>query len=66
MSNLGDVLSESSVTQTHHRRGSRGGVSSRRKLWGLGSRRIFEKKGYFDVIGSDFARVQSHLIQLNF
>ena len=73
MSNLGDVLSKlvhSKVSQT----GYGGRALSRRRLGGLGAKPpaagrflyVFGKKSYLNPIGSHFARVHSHLKELDF
>ena len=55
--------------------GNWGGAPSRRRLGGLGAKppnrwtifcKFFEKKSYFNAIGSYFARVPSHLKELDF
>ena len=61
MSNLGDVLSKLALLKCV----TDGGYE------GLGAKppaegRFFEKKSYFNAIGSHFARVQSHFKELDF
>ena len=59
----------------YHRWGSGGRVPSRRRLWGSGGKApsrwaifvsFWKKKRYFNPIESHFARVQSHLKELDF
>ena len=56
-----------SVSQTYHKRVSVGGTPNWRRQWGSG--RFFVivwRVSCFDTIGSHFARVSSHLKELDF
>ena len=66
MSNLEDVLKKlvySNVSQTAA--GGYGGLGAKPPAAGRFCK-FLEKKSYFNPIGSDFARVHSHLKELDF
>ena len=74
MSNLGDVLRKlvySNVSQTESlgaeppAAGGYGGLRAKPPAAGR-FLEVFEKKSYFNPIGSHFARVHSHLKELDF